>query len=204
MKNLVKMVMAMGLFVSMAARAEETRVKAEVLGSESKIGVKGSHGSAIRGYGAAFSLESNLSEDFGVGARVGYVKHSDPKDGDLLKFDDSFAGLYSTFDFLNAGGLSLYASGGASYHVVDFKSEASEGIRLSAADAYLWNWDAGIGSRLKLGDSVAMGVEYRYSDTLQRPDTKAVLSTDRMSMTSELKDLSLQSQQVAVSLSYAF
>lgn len=202
MTKLIAWLMAFGL--STAATAGETRLKSEVIGAESKLGVKSRNMDLIRGYGASFSLESEVANGLTLGGKVGYLKYGDRKGGESLKFDDSFAGAYAAYDFIATDSFSIYVLGGASYHLVDFKDQSEQGYRLSAADAYLWNWDAGIGGRLGLSENVALGLEYRYSDTLQRPNTKAELSNESASVKGEFKDLSLQSQQVAVSLSYAF
>jgi opacity protein-like surface antigen len=202
MTKLIACFMALGM--SAVATASEMRLKSEVIGAESKLGVKSRNMDPIRGYGAAFSLESEVADGLTLGGKVGYLKYGDRKGGESLKFDDSFAGAYAAYDFLASDSLSLYALGGASYHLVDFKDQGEQGYRLSAADAYLWNWDAGVGGRLDLSESVALGLEYRYSDTLQRPNTKAVLSTDTASLKGELKDLSLKSQQVAISVAWLF
>jgi opacity protein-like surface antigen len=205
MKMTRLIVCALGLGASALATAGEMRLKSEVVGAESKIGMKSKHMDPIRGYGAAFSLESEVADGLALGGRVGYLKYGDRKGGgDSLKFDDSSAGVFASYDLMKTDSLSLYALGGASYHVVDFKDQTDHGFRLSAADAYLWNYDAGVGGRLSLTDSVALGLEYRYSDTLQRPNTKVGLSNGSERLKGEFKDLSLQSQQVAVSVAWIF
>lgn len=202
MTKLIAWLMALGL--PTAATAGEMRLKSEVIGAESKLGVKSRNMDPIRGYGAAFSLESEVADGLTLGGKVGYLKYGDRKGGESLKFDDSFAGAYAAYDFIAADSFSIYGLGGASYHMVDFKDQAEQGYRLSAADAYLWNWDAGVGGRLSLAENVALGLEYRYSDTLLRPNAKAVFSTDSASIKGELKDLSLQSQSASISVSYLF
>ncbi len=200
--KLISCLLALG--ISAAANAGESRIKTEVVGAEAKIDVKGKHVDPIRGYGATFGLETEVSDGLALGGRVGFLKYTDRKAANALTFDDTFAGVYATYDLLNVGAFSMYVLGGADYHTIDFKDQNRYGLRLSAADAYLWNYNSGIGGKVKISDSVSLGVEYRYSDTLERKDTKAEVSNASTSLKGELKDLSLQSQQLAISMSYLF
>lgn len=187
---------------AMPAVAAETSLR--LLGAESQVSVDKHASSPVRGYGAGLGIATELADRFKVGGTLGYLEYGKDRGAGRPEFKDWNAGLEARYALVKTDAFALETLGGVSYHVLDFKDESANGVKLSSNDANLWNYDAGVAASYTVAQNVSLGVEYRYSDTFHKDDVNGKASNSKGSAGYQMKDVSLQSDQVAMTVSYAF
>jgi opacity protein-like surface antigen len=158
----------------------------------------------VKGYGGALNLEYELSDRWRLGGGIGYLSYNQQHGRNQPNFNDLFGKVQVSYDFLKAGDFNAYAAGGASYHMIDLNAENHGGFRVNPGDVQVWNYDAGVGGRLKLADNLNLGLEYRVTNPLDSDHTKVRYSAGDESMKTELTKVKLSTNEVLASLSYTF
>jgi hypothetical protein len=118
----------------------------------------------VKGYGGALNLEYELTDRWRLGGGVGYLSYNQQHGQNQPNFNDLFGKAQVSYDFLKAGDFSAYAAAGASYHMVDLNSENRSGIRVTPGDVQVWNYDAGVGGRLKMAENLNLGLDQSETD----------------------------------------
>lgn len=170
-------------------------------GSES---VDVSNSRFVKGYGGALNLEYELADRWRIGGGVGYVSYNQQHGRNQPNFNDLFGKAQVSYDFLKVGDFSAYASGGVSYHMIDLNTETHEGVRINPGDVQVWNYDAGVGGRLKVADNLSLGLEYRITNPLQSDRTDVRYSAGDESLKTELTKVKLTTNEVLASVSFSF
>jgi opacity protein-like surface antigen len=154
--------------------------------------------------GVGVSLQYKLNDALRLGGGLGYVNYDGGKD--KVEYSDLSVAANATFDFYKQEGFALYGLGGLSYHMVDPKDEKSEGLEIEMKSADLLNYDLGLGGRYEVAENVNLSLAYRFSDTLAKgtiDSTAAVAGTD-LSAKSQIKDVTLQKNELIASVGYSF
>lgn len=214
-----KVLVICALFVSTGALAGELSIKPEViystsqlrLGNEKFTTVSGatlssdvSNSRFVKGLGGALNLEYELNDRIRAGAGVGHVSYNEQHGSNQPNFSDLFGKAQLSYDFLKVGDLSAYAAGGASYHMVSLNTERGEGFKIDPSDVQLWNWDAGLGARLKASDNVSLGLEYRVTNTFNHDRMKVKYAAGDQALKTDVNRVNLSTNEVLTSLSYNF
>lgn len=158
----------------------------------------------VKGYGGALNLEYAIDDRWRVGGGAGYVSYNEQHGSNQPNFHDLFGKAQVSYDFLKLGDLSTYALAGASYHKIDLNTERSDDVKMNPGQAQVWNWDAGLGARLKASDSISLGLEYRVTNTFDSDRLKVKYSAGEATARSQVSKVKLNTNEVLTSLTYAF
>ncbi|WP_324962202.1 outer membrane protein [Oligoflexus sp.] len=157
----------------------------------------------IKGYGGALNLEYELADRWRLGGGVGYVSYNQQHGLNQPNFNDLYSKAQLSYDFLRVGDFSAYAAGGASYHMISLNSENRNETRINPGDVQVWNYDAGVGGRMKVAENVNLGLEYRVTNPLDSDHTGVKYSAGDESLKTELTKVKLSTNEVLASLSYS-
>ncbi|GEM_PF-2504960 len=203
----------LGLISSAHAMASQLTIKPQVSYLQSKSQVdqlKASDGSIIdqtdssddkaRGaIGAAVAAEYSLLEQLRLGGSLGYNQY-EKTDEDVTSSDIVLRGGVA-YDLLKQDNVSVFTTAGLSYHILSEDDRA--GIK---ADSFnLLNYDIGVGGRYQVAENVALGLEYRFTDTLVAQDTTIRTTNTFTDQEDKItaKGTKLQSNEMIASVSFA-
>lgn len=196
--------LVIALIAVSAASAEAAEMSLRLLGAESQVSVDKAKSSPVRGYGAGLGVTTEIADSLKVGGTLNYLEYRKDHGEGRPEFKDWNAGVEVRYALVKTESFSIETLTGASYHVLDFKDEVSDGVKYRADKAGLWNYEAGIAGTYSVAENVNLGLEYRYSDTFRKDDVHGKASNVSDSVGYQLRDVALQSDQVAMTLSYAF
>jgi opacity protein-like surface antigen len=201
--------------------AEGGVFKAQVIGSQSELKIKGIEangfgGSVSRnlnesdqkdqidavGGGAAFEMK--LGDPLSVGAGLGYLQY-EADSSRQAGYSDFRANVYGSLDLINQEIFALYALAGLSYHNLSLDDFRSNGVAVSPDPTGLINMDLGVGARFKLSYNSSFGLEYRYSNTFARNDVDLNLSGAGLTANGlKYKDVGIENNEALASLGLTF
>ncbi len=207
-------------FVAPFLHAEGIQVKAKVIGSEGRLSIDGAEASlgpvkwdvgslrsedssrqTATGFGAA--LEFPLGDPLRIGVETSYVPFKNDS-GDEVYTDLAWGG-YASVDFLRQDLFSVYGTGGLGFHQLHLADRSFLGSRVKYKDTGLLNYELGLGTRVKLSQSMDFALELHRSDTFSRNDID--VSVEGMNLAGAgltYKNVGLAKNEAVASLNFGF
>jgi len=221
MKTSILSLLGLITLVSSPLFAEGGVFKAQVIGSQSELKIKGLEANGFGGsvsrdlnendqkaqidaVGGGAAIEWNLGDPVRVGAGLGYLQYEADNDRQA-GYSDFRGNVYASMDILDLEMFDLYALAGLSYHNLSLDDFRSNGVVVSADPTGLINMDFGAGARFKLSYNSTFGLEYRYTNTFARNDVDLKLSGAGLTAEGlKYKDVGIENNEALASLGLVF